>query len=221
MTRDEVEFSVLSHEAEAGFDELVAIYQASIVASERKPVSELAGMLSNPCYRFLVASVAGRTAGFAVSFVPAGGAFWLLEYLAVDTRLRSHGLGRIVFSAAERDATGIAGSVPCLIEVDQPSVPEASGNQAQRRLKFYRSAGCRRIVGLDYILPLDVAGPPGPMWLLVRGLEDRDQVPKADVADWLTAIYVEVYGQRADDPRIATMLSYARQMHELRLEALD
>lgn len=221
MTRDEVEFSVLAHEGDDRFAELVAIYEASIVASERKPAAELAGMLRNPAYRFVIASISGRTAGFTISFVPVGASFWLLEYLAVDPGLRSHGLGGGLFAAAERDATDIVGSAPCLLEVDQPVAMDTSANQVARRLKFYRRLDCRKIAGLNYILPLDVAGKPGPMWLLVRGLEDCDGVPTADVADWLTAIYVGVYTQRADDPRITTMLSNANQVHDLKLEPLD
>lgn len=221
MSRDEPEFSILKREAGALFAELVSIYREAIVAPEQKPVSELAGMLADPRYSFLIASIEGRTVGFVISYLRPGANFWLLEYVAVDPRLRSHGLGRRLFDAAESAAAEVVGNAPCLLEVDQPSPKGTPDDDAVRRLRFYRRAGCRRVQGLNYILPLDVAGPPSAMWLLVRGLERQERVAKADVANWLTEIYVEVYGQDADDPRISKMLSFADGDDDLMLVDLD
>ncbi len=221
MSGDEPEFCLLAPDDMARFEEMVSIYQEAIIPSEQKSPAELAKMLRNPSYRVVLASLAGRIGGLAISFFSARSRFWLLEYMAVDRKLRSRGLGRDLFLAAKRDAASIAGASPCVLEVDQPAVPAVADSDQSRRLRFYARAGCRRIEGLNYIMPLDVAGTPPPMWLLVLGLDDREAVSTSVVAGWLTTIYVEVYGQQPDDPRLTQMLSHAKDRHELMLEPLD
>jgi GNAT superfamily N-acetyltransferase len=220
MSGDEPQFFLLATDDMARFDEMVSIYQEAIIPSEQKAPSELAKMLRSPSYRVVLGSIAGRIVGVAISFFSVRSRFWLLEYMAVDRNLRSRGLGRDLFFAARRDAAAVAGAFPCVLEVDQPAVPAAANSDQSRRLRFYARSGCRRIEGLNYIMPLDVAGTPPPMWLLVQGLDDREAVSTSDVAGWLTTIYVEVYGQQPDDPRLSQMLSYAQDVPELKLEPL-
>lgn len=189
------------------FDQLVRIYQAAIVASEQKSPAELREMLSNPRYRVLVArDASGTVIGFAILYFPAAGAFWLLEYMAVDTRLRSRGLGAHMFAAARQLAGTIIGSAPCVLEVDQPH-SGAPDDDASRRLRFYHRLGCRRIAHLNYVLPLREHGTPPAMWLLVHGLEGRDFLTADEIRAWLRDIYVEVYNRNPDDPRIGRMMS--------------
>lgn len=199
------------------FDQLVAIYQAAIVASEQKSPAELREMLRNPRYRMLVArDASGTILGFAILYFPLAGEFWLLEYMAVDTRLRSRGLGGRIFAAAKQLATSLAGSAPCVLEVDQPRAGIAD-DDTSRRLRFYHRLGCRKVAHLNYVLPLRAHGTPPPMWLLVHGLEGRDFLSADEIEAWLRAIYVEVYARQPDDPRIITMMSHADELNGVRL----
>lgn len=208
--------TLLAPEAEDAFAQLLAIYQAAIAASEQKPAAELGKMRHDPRYRFLVAREGQRVIGFGILNFPTCGSFWLLEYMAVDKRLRSRGVGERIFSAAKQLAETIAGAAPCVLEVDQPSGSAAADDES-RRLRFYSRLGCRRIEGVDYILPLKATGSPPPMWLLVHGLEDRESLATPEVGEWLRAIYVDVYAQRPDDPRIDVMMSRANALKGLRL----
>jgi GNAT superfamily N-acetyltransferase len=213
-------YFILTPEDVRAFDQMAAIYRSSIIPSEQKSASELAGMLSDPRYKIIVAQSEGRVIGFAISFFPACGTFWLLEYMAVDRTLRSRGDGRRLFLEAKRIAAQAVGAAPCILEVDQCSQQQPAGTDASRRLQFYRRLGCRRVSRLDYILPLDAAGAPPPMWLLVHGLEHGVSVLADDVAQWLLRIYADVYGKRADDPRLITMLSSLPGMTTLELAEL-
>lgn len=199
------------------FDQLVRIYQAAIVASEQKSPAELREMLSNPRYRVLVArDASGTVIGFAILYFPSAGAFWLLEYMAVDTRLRSRGLGAHMFAAARQLAGTIVGSAPCVLEVDQPHAG-ATDDDASRRLRFYHRLGCRRIAHLNYVLPLREHGTPPAMWLLVHGLEGRAVLSADELRTWLRHIYVEVYNRKPDDPRIIMMMSHADELNGVRM----
>lgn len=200
------EVARLGTDDRSGFEAMLAVYQRAIEPSEQKTATEIAGIVANPRYCVLVLRVSGEVRGLAISFFPAGD-FWLLEYLAVDDGLRSQGLGRTLFLAA-KDAAGERNpNAPCVLEVDQPRSTAAPADDAARRLLFYRALGCRRVEGLDYILPLTANGPPPRMTLLVQGLEGRGTLPKVQLARWLRTIYPDVYAQPADDPRIGKMLS--------------
>jgi len=187
----------------AGFEAMFALYASAIEASERKPRAAIAAYLRDPRCRVLVARDGDAVAAFAMLFLPAGADFWLLDYMAVDARLRSQGLGARMFAAASDDARA-RGRILCLIEIDRPGARVSPGNDPAARAAFYARLGCRTVEGLSYILPLDVAGAPPAMQLLVHG--EPGPFPKARVRQWLTALYTQVYDQQPDDPRIASMI---------------
>ena len=132
--------------------------------------------------------------GFAVVWLPADPAdAALLEYLAVAEGVRGGGVGGRLVYRALRDA-----GRPVLVEV------KADDADADRRRAFYRRNGCRQVAGLRYELPL--SGAP-PMDLLVGNVTGLETVARGDLAHWLGTVYADVYGQRRDDPRVATMVA--------------
>ena len=186
-------------------DQFLRIYQSSIEPSEQKSAAQMKTLISNPHYRVHVSVEGENVTGFAMSFIPDRENFVLLEYMAVDEQLRSRGIGADLFEAASDIAAQY--NVPLILEVDQPGSPISPGNAPARRLRFYAEHGCKRIVGLDYILPLSLHGAPPPMWLLAHGREQA--LSRSEIRDWLTTLYVEVYGQSETDPRIEAMQSKA------------
>lgn len=189
------------------FAALLAIYAEAIPASEQKRPDELRAMLADPRYRVLVILAEAATAGFAVAFLAPAGDWWLLEYLAIDARFRSRGLGsRLLAEVAAAIADEAAGAVG-LLEVERPlDRVEGADQQAARRIAFYARRGARLIDCLDYILPLDHHGTPPPMQLMLLGRPQSVDIARRELAAWLTAVYWEVYGRAAADPRLARML---------------
>ena len=201
---------VLSDASADDFRQMLAIYQEAIEKSEQKPASAIARLVREPNYIVLVAGRENTISGCAMAFFPKSGTFWLLEYLATRRDLRSRGTGRQLFFAAKSAAQTRCPDRPCIIEADQPHGQVTPANDPVRRLRFYRTLGCRTIQGLDYILPLATAGQPPPMQLLVHGLDEQTRLPRETIEEWLNALYTEVYDQQTDDPRIGKMLSSAR-----------
>lgn len=212
-------YALLSPEDHSGIAEMLAIYQASIVPSEQKSAAELAAMHRDPRYKIVLAREGEHVIGFAIMFFPSGGGFWLLEYMAITARARSLGHGEGIFRAAKRLAADVTGDAPCVLEVDQPA--SAPDDDAARRLRFYGRLGCRRIAGLNYILPLESAGTPPPMWLLVHGIEHHVSVPTETATQWLKVLYAEVYKKTPEDSRLIAMLSSIGGKAALPLEQLD
>ena len=205
MPEPPCDIAVLAQDDRAGFEQMSRIYQRSIELSEQKSAAEIAATVADPQYSVLVLRVNREVRGFAI-FCFLASDIWLLEYLAVDDALRSRGNGTALFLAAKHAADARNPSAQCVLEVDRPAPVAAPGDDRARRLSFYRALGCRRIEGLDYILPLTANGKPPPMMLLVHGL-DGPTLPKAKLAHWLGAIYANVYAQLPGDRRIADMLS--------------
>ncbi len=193
----------------AGFRTLVEIYREAIEPSERKPVAAIAAYLQDARYAVLVAREGAGVIGFAIVFFPNGADFWLLDYMAVSQGVRSRGIGGVLFRAACDVARMRGADMPCVIEIDDPDAALSVTNKARERAAFYTRQGCRRLQGLSYILPLDVAGTPPPMQILVHGLAGEPTIPTPRVRAWLSAIYSQLYDRAPDDPRIDTMLADA------------
>ena len=200
------------------FRQLYAIYAASIAAREQKGESWIAAMISQPAYRVWVAKADGLVRGFSILFLPAGGGFALLEYMAVAPDRRNHGTGAELFrQTVEQAVTPEGRRLPVVLEVD--SDREASSDRAMRtrREQFYRRLGCRRIAGLRYLMPLAGAGAPPEMDLFVYPAEPLgdpaagqvapSQVPRSEVTRWLESIYRDVYHCAPDDPRLPQMVA--------------
>jgi GNAT superfamily N-acetyltransferase len=188
------------------YRQLLSIYQEAIEPSEQKPADAIAAMLRDKRYSVIVSRTGADVTGLAMAFFPENGDFWLLEYVAVDTQLRSRGIGDVLFREVLSVAKSRIGNYPCILEVDQLGAAVSISNDLEKRMRFYARQGCRRLDGLSYILPLDVAGTPPSMYLLVHGLNGQNKVPKLLVRSWLSSIYSEVYECIHDDPRIEMML---------------
>jgi len=196
----EIRIQLIAPDDPATLDLAYALYAAEIERTEQRPEQEFRALILRPGYRFLAAHLDDELIGIAVSWVPDDGDFWLFEYAAVAPRLRGNKIGANLFLASRHLAgQGRTG----LVEVDA-----FTGEDIQaRRLAFYRRLGCRRIAGLDYILPLDAFGPPPPMWLLALTPEaDQPTISVHTAETWLRQIYAVAYSKPLDDPRLARMI---------------
>lgn len=198
----------LDPERPSDCDALVRIYQSAIERSEQKPEAALRALLRDWRYDVLIArDVTGVVQGFSMVFHSETRTFGLLEYMAVAQEARGSGIGAHLFSSAAAAAAERSPTAPGILEVDVPPVGSASSDDRARRFRFYERQGCRRLSGIDYILPLDTHGAPPPMTLLIYDPVGRPHWPLAMVATWLEALYVEVYGTSRDDSRIAAMMA--------------
>ena len=208
--------SLLNPDDHRRFASVARIYAAAIEPSEQKPPELLRRHVGDDRYSFFIAEMGGEVAGFAAVFVPSSQDFWLLEYLAVDARRRSAGLGAILFDAAVARARDIVPGRFGLLEVDAADAIVGEGNDIRRRLQFYARNGCRKIEGLRYLLPLSSRGTPPAMQLLVHGRPDQSSIAKTTLHDWLATLYRDVYVQPGDDPRLARMTAHLPDTLQLR-----
>ena len=182
-----------------GLNQAYAIYHDAIELSEQRTEAVFKALADRPDYRFLVALRGTAMAGVAVSYIPRQDDFWLFEYAAVAPGERGTGIGARLFMASRLTAgLGRVG----LIEVD---VDTGTLEQAQR-LVFYARLGCRRLRGLDYLLPLETFGEPPPMCLLALAPPDLTSIGVDTIERWLRSIYQDVYGRQLDDRRLARMI---------------
>ena len=164
-------------------------------------------MVDAPEYRVLVMKDGTRVTGFSILFLPRAEPFALLEYMAVATEQRNHGVGSSLFKQSMQYALTEDGrSLPVLLEVDSDREMCGDTQLRRRRQQFYRRLGCVRLAGLHYILPLSGDGPAPEMDLMLYTAPARHQLPKAKLELWLTTIYQDVYHCAANDPRIVRML---------------
>ena len=186
------------------FEGLVRIYSDAHPSSERKSVQALAAMVARPDYYFFVASRETSILGFAIVLCFAESDACLLEYMAVGSEMRNHGIGRLLF--AEAVAQPDIATRFLLAEVDSDKLPSPSSTLNTRRKSFYRRLGCREIEGLNYRMPLVSTALPPPMDLLVYKNDLPPALSRIQLHSWLQSCYVQVYGRPQNDPAINAML---------------
>ncbi|MTD94373.1 hypothetical protein GIW81_08505 [Hyphomicrobium sp. xq] len=195
--------------------EVIRIYQGAIESSEQKPPEALEAMVGDPRYMVLAALDGARAVGFSISFFPSTKRFWLLEYMAADTAVRSQGLGALLFQETIRRGSERLPHAVCLLEVDRAPAAGSTDDEKWRRLQFYRRQGCLALEPLDYILPLEFAGSPPPMKILVCGADADARFDREWVKNVLASLYTEVYDVPTSDPRFASMTANLPESLEL------
>jgi hypothetical protein len=191
-------------ESSAGrkFEQFYSIYAGSLVARERKKRREIEGLIGRPGYRVFVLQQNDEVLAFSIVFVARAVGVALLEYMATDKGRRNAGLGSEIFAQSLARIDGL----PLLVEVDSDRENADDRDLRARRKRFYSRCGCLEIANLAYSLPLPGVGAPPEMDLMVHPNGAQLVLSKARLRRWLEAVFVDVYGQRVDDPRIAAML---------------
>ncbi len=182
-----------------------AIYAEAFPESERKPAGFLAEALDRDDYELIGLSCAGRVEGFALLYLSPGGAFALLEYMAVAAGMRDRGLGAILF----QDVMFRLSERTLLLEVETEtgSGPESA---ASKRARFYRGLGCTPVRHVDYAMPRVGSAAPPPMTLLACGGPPSGP-ERAALRRWLEEIYDRVYDRRLSRAELERMLPSAAE----------
>ena len=204
MAEKELTIHRIRGAAEAAFAALTAIYTEAHPECERKSLEQLRAMLTRPEYAFLTAARDGEVVAFAICLSCRESDACLLEYMAVEREHRSGGIGQEMFRAAGRVSE--AGGRFLIAEVDSDKGPSEDRVDRTRRKEFYRRLGAREVEGLNYYMPRVTEAEPPAMELMAWRAELPGAVSRERLGAWLRSIYLEVYGQAEDDPRIEFML---------------
>jgi GNAT superfamily N-acetyltransferase len=187
------------------FDGFYAIYSTSFPLCEQKSRDALFAMQHASFYTIFLAYNDEKIVGFCIMYHPHDDDFFLLEYMAVDERLRGIGLGSTLLQSSIDQLFKTHGTRALLIEIDSPEKSSAEQEIREKREVFYRRLGALKIDPFDYILPSQTSELAPPMELLVYHPTLRE-VSKESLQTWLEKLYVDVYGCSKTDPRIAHML---------------
>jgi ribosomal protein S18 acetylase RimI-like enzyme len=98
-----------------------------------------------------------------------------LWYMAIDTQLRSQGLGSRVYHEIVSRAQ-VAGCQAMLFEVEIPDNAHSPEAQilAKRRIQFYRRNGAKLLTGIHYLQSVGSHQPVTPMHLMIHPLIELD-----------------------------------------------
>ncbi|MFT6076875.1 MAG: hypothetical protein ACJA02_000119 [Myxococcota bacterium] len=183
-------------------DELFSIYSTSMPTSEQKPRIVLEKMLTNPDYYFYISSEDNLVIGFIIIYSPSYCDYCLLEYIAVDSKIRNKGYGGEMMKFLTKEFH----NKNMLIEVDSPLQLSNDQKIREKRVRFYVGHGSLCIEGLNYILPLNTNETPPNMMLMICSKNYKNYICKEKIISWLTDIYVTVYGCNQHDERIKIMV---------------
>lgn len=185
------------------FDQLHSIYVDVFPASERKSRAALRSMLASPDYHFLVELEHAAVVDFAIVRGLRGVDAVLLEYMGVRRNAQGVGRGSRLFRAIVNHPAFAGAYV--LLEVEDERGTDPRGIMARRK-RFYRSLDCVEVEGLHYIMPTVSDSTPPAMNLLLHRPSKVSALPRPVVADWLLAIYTQVYSRPSDDYNFVKMV---------------
>lgn len=210
----QLQIETLCQKCMDSFDDFYAIYSISFPLSEQKSKKELLIMLDSPDYTIFTSKIETQTVGFCIIFHSEQTSFYLLEYMAIEGTKRSLGIGSKLFFHTITQIFSEHGIKPVLIEIDSPEEKSDEQNLREKRERFYKRLGCRKIEPFDYILAIKSDQITPPMELLVYH-DGMQNILKSQLQEWLEDIYMLVYGCAKDDERITKMLSYTPQILNL------
>lgn len=188
---------------------LADIYNRSFPDSERVPVATLLGSLGTRSHRLFTAqSDSDRSpVGFA-TVLEITTELMLLEYLAVDERYRSRGIGgrlldHVMGCLQEQGYSG------AFLEVEpRTSDHLEEWESRERRVEFYRRHGAVEVPCLPkYVVPNLVTGMPMEMCLLWMGLSSAQPPSGPLLKRAVTAIMIVGYGLESSSPIMKSNLS--------------
>lgn len=197
------------------FDGFYAIYATAFPKSEQKSKETLLAMLEAPFYTIYLAYNDDKIIGFCIIYHAQNDDFFLLEYMAIDARERTKGLGSFLLKESIKMLFKHKGTSPILIEIDSPEHASSEQEIREKREHFYRKMGALKIDSFEYILPLQSDETPPPMELLLLHYP-HTTLQKNTLKRWLETLYSDVYGCFKEDIRIAQMLHNIPQTLHLR-----
>ncbi|MDE6574593.1 MAG: GNAT family N-acetyltransferase [Muribaculaceae bacterium] len=138
-----------------------SIYMESFPPEERREWGEITEMaFANEDFALKGIFIDGKLVGIGTRWNLD--TFLYIEHLAIDSRMRGHGLGRILLNALCMDKYNRG----TILEVEPETDADA---MTVKRIAFYKNNGFR-IVERDYIQPpYSACLPSVPLWLMACG----------------------------------------------------
>jgi GNAT superfamily N-acetyltransferase len=186
-------------------DAVRSIFEEAFPIWEREPFDDLVGRVAAGAATPVVMVDSGQPVALAVTSRLDFVEWSYLEYFAVASDHRGHGVGGHLWRAMVQDLAVRNRLSRVVLEVEDPAgVPEGSpqARQRERRIRFYERQGARLLPARNYVVPrLDGVAGSQPMLLLWAAVADDAEPPgPAELVSLLPAVYAAGYGLRADHP---------------------
>jgi GNAT superfamily N-acetyltransferase len=192
-------------------DTVRSIFEEAFPVWEREPFDDLAGREAAGVATPVVMADSGQPVALAVTSRLDFVQWSYLEYFAVASDHRGHGVGGQLWRAMIQDLAVRDQPSRVVLEVEDPAgAPEGSPEvrQRERRIRFYERQGARLLPARDYVVPrLDGVEGSEPMLLLWAAIADGAEPPgPSELFSLLPAVYAAGYGLRADHPLVLAAL---------------
>lgn len=184
-------------------------YEHAFPPHLRVPFAELA--TPSPIDRMLVGLEGAEPVGFAAMMLLDGHGWTFLRYYGVAAGRRRAGVGQWLWQQLPAAVLAAGWPARIVFEVEDPR--DAADDPAEQsvrvgRIAFWERCGARLLAVDGYVMP-DLAGlaAPEPMRLMAFDAAGSPQLPPAELAALVTAIYTKRYQLAADDPLVVSALA--------------
>lgn len=198
-----VEFHEVLDTSSREFEEAMGIYLASFPENERRPVATIEMEMKSGKSRLIVGRVDDRVVLMALLHPIKGTSFVLGDYMAIDEKYRSLGIG----AAFMNNIFNILDDIEFdyfLGEIENPYLGE--DDLKARRVEFFKRLGMKELKDVRYILPPLQGTLPTEMILMVLCKTEADCLNGEEVRDILRRIFRNIYARGEDDEILALIL---------------
>jgi GNAT superfamily N-acetyltransferase len=187
------------------YKDAITIYTTAFPVAEQQPLKRMKERLDKKLFSMYALKENKQVIGMAVVWKFKSAKILLLDYVAIDKKLRGKGLGKIflewIINKALRKGEVIG------IEIEHPG---KGRNRIQRknRLNFYLSCGAKVLENVDYFMPALDGTKDIEMQLLVMhsGFKGMS-IHQADVKEFIGNLYSKVYLLGAEHPLVISIIN--------------
>ena len=197
----------VTHTTSRLFAKAVAILIQSIPTEEQLPTERLKRLLAQDDYQLYSYHMDGDPVGSALLYVPAGGEFAWLDYMAVRDDTRGRGIGSSLFREIVRLINRDRKAARWLLfEVDDDREGSDCARQTNlRRIEFYRRLGAHLLANVPYRFP-NANGLVVPMRLMVYPMRQVSDFTTGVVQRAVQDVFEGIHDRHQDDPLLRWFL---------------
>lgn len=197
------EFSQITDATSKSFQDAMTIYTEAIPEAERQSIDTIKERIQSGKEKLYIGTIDGEVALMALLYPLESSQFVLLDYMAVKTNYRKHGLGSEFLKNITR-ITGLKNRF-FLFEVEDPKTGPDQETR-QRRVYFYRKNDAKILKHVPYLLPPLQGNTPTDMILLIMAQNRPVWLSGEAIKAAIRQIYRELYLRDEFDPLLQSFI---------------
>lgn len=197
-----LEFKEITYHDNELLKQSLDIYLTYFPTQETRPLEKTISMIQKDDNYHIIATLKDeKVIGISLLYLFLSLKFGLLDYMAIINQFQRKGIGTKLFSFTFKIfISKISDGIGLLVEIQKDNMQKNSKNEVRkRRIKFYKTLGCKFLNGINYLLPSQIGGHPEEMYLMIKPIKNINSLSRDNVFEFVDAIYSKIYDYKSEN----------------------